>query len=399
VNLLLVTAILFTAAGQPARKSPPVPAPELALRDNRLGLRVFSSLTSALPGENVFISPLSIALALQMTMHGAAGPTYDAMAGALGVANLERVDVAAGNLALRDELVSADKKVRLEIANSLWLRKSAKLNQTYVDDCGKYYQAAVTALDFAGPDAVSTINQWVGKHTGGKIEQVVSQLLPDEILVLVNAIYFKGSWAEAFDPALTAPRDFYLASGSAASRQMMRRDAEFTYKSDELIQAVALPYGGGRMSMYVFLPRERDGFAKLMERVEPENPGALFDGFVPKKGEVVLPRFKLEFEQSLKKTLTMLGMGPAFEPGADFSGMVSPPTTVAISDVLHKTFVEVNEEGTEAAAVTAVKMYATAMPRKDERFSMVCDHPFLCAVRDDMTGSILFLGAVFDPKQ
>jgi serpin B len=394
-----MTAIIGSVAGQPAPASAPVPTAELVRADNQFGLRVFNSLTSARPQENVFISPLSIALALQMTMHGAAGPAFDAMAGALGVASFGRGDVAAGNLALRDELVSADKKVRLEIANSLWLRKGTKLNQRFVDDCGEYYQASVTALNFAGSDAVTTINNWVSKHTGGKIEQVVSELMPEEILVLINAIYFKGSWAEAFDPKLTAPRDFYLASGDAAQRQMMRRDAEFRYKSDDVMQAVALPYGAGRTSMYLFLPREKNGFDRLMEQVEPENLSALFDGFVLKKGEVVLPRFKLEFEQSLTKTLRLLGMGPAFAPEADFSGMVAPPTTAAISDVLHKTFVEVNEEGTEAAAVTAVTMVATAMPRQDERFSLVCDHPFLCAIRDDVTGSVLFLGAIFDPKQ
>jgi serpin B len=180
---------------------------------------------------------------------------------------------------------------------------------------------------------------------------------------------------------------------------MMNREDRFRYKEDDAMQVVALPYGDGRLCMYVFLPRAKGGLGELIGATKPDNFSELFDGFSEKKGEVVLPRFKIEFEQNLVKTLQALGMGLAFTPGADFSRMVVPPATAAISDVLHKTFVEVNEEGTEAAAVTGVKMMATAMPRPEDKFSFVCDHPFLCAIRDDVTGSVLFLGAIFDPKQ
>jgi serpin B len=152
--------------------------------------------------------------------------------------------------------------------------------------------------------------------------------------------------------------------------------------------------------MYIFLPRDKDGLGKLIDATKPDNFAELFAGFGDGKGTVVLPRFKIEFEQSLNAALKQLGMKQAFGPGADFTRMVMPPyTSMGISEVLHKTFVEVNEEGTEAAAVTAVTVMATAMPRPEERFSFVCDHPFLCAIRDDVTGSVLFLGAIFDPKQ
>jgi serine protease inhibitor len=397
MNLLLAAVIVCSAASgaQPAA----INTAELVRADNNFGLDIFSYLTVARPDENVFISPLSIALALQMTAHGAAGATWDAMAGALGVAGIGRDEVPTGNLALRQQLLAADKKVRLDIANSLWLRKGIKLQKQFTADCGKYYDASVTTLDFGRPDAVTTINDWVAKNTGGRIKQVVSQLTPEEILVLVNAIYFKGSWTKAFDPELTTPRDFHLASGNAAQRQMMRRDGEFRYKSDDAVQAVALPYGDGRLNMYLFLPQQEGGIGRLVGDLKPGNFADLFQGFGQRKGEVVLPRFKIEFEASLNKVLKLLGMGQAFSGGADFSKMIAPPTTAAISDVIHKTFVEVNEEGTEAAAVTAVKVMATAMPRHDDRFSFVCDRPFLCAIRDDVTGSVLFLGAIFDPKQ
>jgi serpin B len=395
MNLLLAVVLIGSAASgaQPAT----VRTAELVEADNKFGLALFGQLTTARPQENVFISPLSIAIALQMTAHGSAGATWNAMAGAMSLSGLSRTEIPTGNQQLREELVKADKAVRLDIANSLWLRQGVKLQRPFVTDCDKYYTAAVTTLDFGRPDAVTTINDWVSKNTNGRIEKIVSELTPEEFLVLVNAIYFKGSWTKAFDPKLTAAREFYLTSGGA-QRQMMNREDRFRYKEDDAMQAVVLPYGDERLNMYVFLPREKDGLAKLVSSL-PSPPSSLFSGFAEKKGTVVLPRFRIEYEQSLNEVLTRLGMGIVFTPGADFSKMVAPPVTAAISDVLHKTFVEVNEEGTEAAAVTGVKMMMTAMPRPEDKFSFVCDHPFLCAIRDDVTGSVLFLGAIYDPKQ
>jgi serine protease inhibitor len=397
---LLLAATLFCSAASGAQPSAGSNA-MLVEADNKFGLEVFDRLLAAKPQENVFISPLSIALALQMTAHGAAGATWDAMATAMNLSGLAKDDVLAGNQKLRDDLVSADKKVRLDIANSLWLREGVKLRKSFAADCDKYYAAAVTTLDFARPDAITTINDWVAKNTNGRIKQIVSELKPDEFLVLINAIYFKGAWAEEFDPKLTAPRDFRLVTGST-QRQMMNREDRFRYREDGAMQAVALPYGDGRLSMYIFLPREQDRLSKLVDATKPENFAALFSGFAEKKGAVVLPRFKVEYEHSLNSVLAALGMNGAFcRCCADFSAMVilAPSQRVAISDVLHKTFVEVNEEGTEAAAVTGVKMTMTAMPRPEDKFSFVCDHPFLCAIRDDVTGSVLFLGAIYDPKQ
>ena len=394
MNLLLTAMLLCSAASgaQPAA----IRTSELAEADNKFGLAVFDQITGARPQENVFISPLSIAIALQMTAHGSAGTTWNAMAGTMNLSGLSRTQVPAGNQQLREELVNADKNVRLDIANSLWLRQGVKLQKQFAADCDQCYHAPVTTLDFVRPDAVTTINNWVSKNTNGRIEKIVSELRSDEFLVLVNAIYFKGTWTKAFDPKLTAPREFHLVSGSA-QRRMMNREDRFRYKEDDGMQAVVLPYGDGRLNLYVFLPRDKGGLAKFLTTFDLQP--STFTGFTEKKGTVVLPRFKIEFEQSLNAALKQLGMGAAFAPGADFSKMIVPPFTAAISEVLHKTFVEVNEEGTEAAAVTGVKMMMTAMPRPEDKFSFVCDHPFLCAIRDDVTGSVLFLGAIYDPKQ
>jgi serine protease inhibitor len=397
MHVLLALALVCSAA--PGAQPPVVNVTELVQADNKLGLDIFSYLSVDRPQENVFISPLSIALALQMTAHGAANATWDAMAGAMHAGHLDRASILSGNAMLRDQLLKADPKVRLDIANSLWLRKGVKLQKRFSDDCAKFYGAGVTVLDFARPDAVTTINNWVAKNTGDRIKQVISTLTPDEILVLINAIYFKGKWTKEFDPKETGTRSFHFAIGTTGDRKMMTREGRYRYRENGEVQAVALPYGNGRLNMYVFLPREKDGLGGLVGGLRPEALEVLFDGFDERKGEVVLPRFKIEFENSLTKVLRLLGMGPAFSPEADFSGMVVPPNTAAISEVIHKTFIEVNEEGTEAAAVTAVTMVATAMPNREENFSFVCDHPFLVAIRDDTTGSVLFLGAIYDPKQ
>jgi serine protease inhibitor len=397
MHALLALALVCSAAS--GAQPPAVNTNELVRADNRLGLDIFSYLSVERPQENVFISPLSIALALQMTAHGAANLTWDAMAGAMYAGHLDRSGILAGNADLRNQLLKADPKVRLDIANSLWLRKGVKLQKRFSDDCAKYYGAGVTVLDFARADAVTTINNWVAKNTGDRIKQVISQLTPDEIIVLINAIYFKGKWTKEFDPRETGTRSFYFADGKTTDRKMMNREGRYRYREDGEMQAVALPYGDGRLNMYIFLPREKEGLGGLVAGLGPEVMDRLFDAFSERKGEIVLPRFKIEFENSLTKVLKLLGMGPAFSPGADFSGMVVPPSTAAISEVIHKTFIEVNEEGTEAAAVTAVRMVATAMPNRDENFSLVCDHPFLVAIRDDVTGSVLFLGAIYDPKQ
>jgi serine protease inhibitor len=394
MNLLLV-AMLFSSAASGAQPAA-IRTSELTEADNKFGLAVFDQITAARPRENVFISPLSIAIALQMTAHGSAGATWNAMAGTMNLSGLSRSQVPAGNQQLREELVNADKNVRLDIANSLWLRQGVKLQKQFAADCDQYYQAPVTTLDFGRPDAVNTINDWVSKNTNGRIRQIVSDLRSDEFLVLVNAIYFKGTWTKAFDPKLTAPREFHLASGST-QRRMMNREDRFQYKEDDAMQAVALPYGDGRLNLYVFLPRDKSGLSKLVKATTPDNFAELFSGFAEKKGTVVLPRFKIEFEQSLNAALKQLGMGVAFTPAADFSKVVAPPYTAAISEVLHKTFVEVNEEGTEAAAVTTVTMHAWAVFRPEAPFEMIVDRPFFFVIADDSTKSVLFMGVIYNP--
>jgi serine protease inhibitor len=401
VHALFAAALVCSAASgvQPVAVS----TADLVRADNNFGFKLFRNIAASEPQQNVFLSPLSIAIALQMTAQGSAGATWNAMAGAMGLSGLSQPEVAAGNQRLREALLNADKNVRLDIANSLWLRSGIKVQGQFEGDCDKYYAAPVTTLDFSRPGAATTINDWVSKNTGGRIKRIATRLDPAEFLILANAFYLKGSWTKAFNPKHTASRQFHTRLWGW-QRPMMSRKGTFRYREDDAMQAVVLSYGEGRLSMYVFLPREshedllKEELDGLIAATKPEDFAGFFVGFEERRGTVVLPRFKIEFEQDLNEALIRLGMGQAFKPGADFSGIVSPPDTAFVSRALHKACIEVNEEGTEAAAAAAVIKDGGVLAPEEE-FSFVCDHPFLCAIRDDVTGSVLFIGAVYDPKQ
>ena len=219
-------------------------------------------------------------------------------------------------------------------------------------------------------------------------------------MFLINAVYFKGRWTAEFDKKLTQDQDFHLADGSVKSHPMMRREDKYRYLKTDDLQAIRLPYGEDRFALYVFLPRSEQSLAEFVGQLTPETLDDRLMQMHRRKGEIVLPKFKHEYEQNLNTVLGALGMDIAFDPGrADFYRMLDSPIDMAfyISEVLHKTFVEVNEEGTEAAAVTSVRMTLTAMAPEDD-FQMTVDRPFFYMIRDDETGAVLFMGVVTDPE-
>lgn len=400
--MTLALASLLVACGAATRQpaaTEPVPTQDLADANNRFGFRLFANLTARAPGEQVFISPVSVALALQMTRNGAAGATRAVMDRALELASLSPDAVNAAARALQDALVGADPKTKLQIANSLWAHKSFKFRKQFADTSQRCFGATTRALDFANPQALATINGWVRQNTNGLIREIVSQLNPEDVMLLINAIYFKGTWQRKFDRELTRDQHFRLEDGSSALIKMMHQDGDFEYLEETDFQAVRLPYGNGRLAMYVFLPAVELGLDPFLARLTEEQWRRWLGAFGRRDGDLALPRFKLEYAQSLADALKAMGMEPAFSPGlADFSALGGNPGDIYIGDVLHKTYVEVNEEGTEAAAVTAVKMLVTAMPQPQDRFTMVVDRPFFCAIHDSETGAIPFMGAIRDPR-
>ena len=369
------------------------------------GFELLHKLFQSGGDESIFISPLSISLALAMTYNGAAGDTQAAMAEALDLAGRSLEEVNTGYSQLLENLLSSDPEVELNIANSLWAREGREFYEDFLQRVRDSYQAECETLDFVGDPqgSVDTINGWVDTNTKGKIPKIVDFLSPDTAMVLLNAIYFKGAWDGKFDPADTENKPFYLLDGSEKLVPMMSRSGAYPVVSGDGFRATRLPYGENRVCMYIFLPNSDSSIHEFMEKLD----SALWERYVGElvamtelpqfslgEVEMQLPRFKLEYDVELRDALSAMGMGVAFSPGAaDFSKMGPPP--LWIDRVIHKSFVEVNEEGTEAAAATAVIMLDAAV--EEDPFRFVVDRPFFFAIRDDDTGAVLFMGVVTEP--
>ncbi|MEQ9372369.1 MAG: serpin family protein [Coleofasciculus chthonoplastes F3-SA18-01] len=364
--------------------------------NTKFGFKLFSEILQENSNKNVFISPTSVAIALAMTYNGASGETQAAMANALELQGMSLSEVNQANEALKTTLENADSDIQLSIANSLWAKQDISFKPDFLRRNQEFYDTQVTNLDFANPEAKRVINNWVKENTNGKIPQIISEIQPNDILFLINAIYFKGNWMEQFDKDKTVERPFYLVDGTQKEHPMMSQSGEYQYYEDDTVQAISLPYGKGRLSFYVFLPRETVSLDTFEQQLTPENWQQWMNRFGKRDGSIVLPRFKLEYEIQLNKALKALGMDVAFDDRADFSNMTE--ADVLINQVKHKTFVEVNEEGTEAAAATSVGMVLTSAAIPQTPFEMVVDRPFFCAIRDNQTGTILFMGSIREPK-
>jgi serpin B len=291
-------------------------------------------------------------------------------------------------------------KVKLSIANSLWPQKGYAFLPDYLDLCKKNYGTTITPLDYAKATepARKTINTWVEDKTNKKITNLIGPGVLNEStrLVLVNAIYFKGDWSSQFKAEATQKQPFHLSAGKTVESPLMHQEREFGYRENDELQVLELPYAGNDLSMIVLLPRKANGLADLEAKLTVQNLAAWTGKLHRQKVEVFLPKFKMTSQFSLNDKLTVLGMTDAFTDKADFSGM-NGNNNLYISAVIHKAFVEVNEQGTEAAAATAVVMATKSMPQPAPVFR--ADHPFLFLIRDNASGSILFLGRIVDPTK
>jgi len=348
---------------------------------------------------NLFFSPYSISTALAMTFAGARGDTAQQMADVLHFTlPQDRLNPAFAELEAELEAIQKKGKVQLSVANSLWPQKGYPFLPEYIGLLKRYYGTTVTPLDYAGDTeaARKTINDWVEQKTNRKITDLIKPGMLGALtrLVLANAVYFKGNWASQFDPKQTQDGQFLVATNTHVKCKMMHREATYPFAEIPDLKVLELPYAGDDLSMIVLLPQKMDGIGAL----ESEFTAAKLAGWMKplrrQEVEVALPKFKLTCAFSLKRTLTAMGMTDAFIEKADFSGMDGRKNWLYLSAVLHKAFVDVNEEGTEAAAATAefVEVGAELVPP-----TFVADHPFVFLIRDKRTGSILFLGRVTDP--
>lgn len=352
---------------------------------------------------NLFFSPYSISVALAMTYAGARENTAQQMSQTLRFSlDPQRLHPAFEKLEERLEALQEEGNVQLEIANSLWPHKSYPILEEYIGLVKKYYGVKITPLDYAADTEAARriINEWVEEKTKDKIKDMIGPGVLDALtrLVLVNAIYFKGNWADQFEEELTKDAPFHPLSGESIEVPMMKQQETFGYAEHEDLQILQMPYAGDEMSMLVLLPKNMDGLANLQSVLSKENLEKWIKSIRKKEVLVFLPKFKVTSQFRLDEALASMGMTDAFSPEkADLSGIDGEPHRLYIGAVIHKAFVDVNEEGTEAAASTAVGFALASMPEPVPTFR--ADHPFIFMIRDNNTGSILFMGRIVDPAK
>ena len=360
---------------------------KISAATNVLGFNLLREARKAEGEVNLFISPLSVSLALGMTLNGAAGTTLDSMRIALGVAGAPIEEINAGYRNLIDLLHSLDATSQFEIANSIWANAGTAFLPAFLATGRTSFDAEVRSLDFAAPATLGTINDWVKTKTHGKIEKILDEISAEEVMFLINAIYFKGSWRSAFDPELTLDAPFHAADGTTQSVRTMSLDPEIhPYSSNRDLELVELPYGNGTFVMDIVLPRPDRTLADVTAGLDASRWAELVSGLHDRDFGLRMPKFRMEYKRSLKEDLSTLGMRVAFDSHrANFANLIEDQAW--ITKVQHKTYVDVNEEGTEAAAVTSVGIGETSAPA-----TLSIDRPFLFLIRERLTGTILFVG-------
>ena len=369
-------------------------------KTNDFGFNLYKNM--AQENENIMISPVGVSLAMEMAYNGATGATREAMARALNIQGIDLERLNKNNQALIYLMTTADPKVTLNIANSIWMVEDFKFSEAFVETVQNDYLAEAKKLNFADSKSADVINKWVKEQTRGTIDQIVtSPIDPETIMFLINAVYFKGEWTSPFEQELTADQSFNRTDGQTVMVPTMFQSGSFDYLKTASFEALRLPYGEDeQIAMVLFLPNQDSSLGEFQQQLSQDSWSNWMNLFEKKEGSVMLPKFSMAYENSLNQPLTDLGMGIAFAPGqADFSGMAAAGTAgdIYISEVKHKTFIQVDEAGTEAAAVTSVEVGTTSMPAYD--FELNFDRPFFYVIQDSETGAIAFMGSVLDPSK
>jgi len=366
---------------------------EKVARDNAFTFDLLRAVRKHSTDANVFISPLSVSMALNMTLNGAAGTTADEMRTALRESGYSTADINAYSRELREALLRADPKTTIGIANAIWYRQGATVKAPFIEANRTYYDAEVQALDFSSPTATATINGWCAQKTHNKIKEIVKQVDPTTFMYLINAVYFKGAWTTRFEKKNTRSGDFRRADGSTQTVQMMNLMDTFRCASGDVCDYLEMDYGNHAFSMVIMLPKDGKTTQDVIATMDGKKWADAIQSLTLKEIRVLLPRFKAEYEYPMHEhILPDMGMKLPFNPElADLSGIadIGAFGRLFISSVIHKTFVQVDEEGTEAAAVTSIDIVGS-----NESSFFIVDHPFLFAIREKSTGVILFIGEI-----
>lgn len=362
--------------------------------DNSFGLKLFKKVVfEEDTDKNIFISPLSVSMALGMTYNGANGSTEEAMRTTLELSYLTLEEINESYKSLIEYLVGLDPEVEFNIANSIWYRQEWTFEEDFLDRCETYFNALVRGLDFSDPNSRDIINNWVNENTNGKIEEIVEYIHPLTAMFLINAIYFKGTWTHEFDENLTHEDTFHLLDDSQVLCEMMQIEGNFQYFENSDFQVIDLPYSYECFSMTIFLPNPDKNIDSLISELNQENWNQWINSFSTHSVNLKFPKFTTEYEIKLNDVLSSLGMGIAFKQyQADFTKIYRGLENLYISEVKHKTFVKVDEEGTEAAAATSVEMGITSVGP-----FMRVNRPFIFAIRENHSGTILFIGKIVNP--
>lgn len=363
---------------------------DLTASNGLFAIDLFKQIQEEEPDSNIFISPFSISTALTMTANGAVGMTLEDMRSALRITGLNMPSVNDAYQQLLKVLPSLDPKTKLKLANSIWTQKGTPVLPSFLSVNQDYYHSEVIPIDSKDPTAVKQVNNWIENNTEGLIKETLNELPPDLALLLINAIYFKGTWRTEFDAKNTSKAPFYAPGDTQVVDMMHIPNGDFAYFETDLFQAIDLPYGDSIFSMSIFLPKQGHDVGEIVAGLTPDSWNSWLSDFQTKTLSLFLPKFKLEYEKKLKRTLSTLGMERAFTSQADFSNMVSGGG-VTIDEVFHKAFVEVDEQGTKAAAVTVVEIVLTSAGLQPE---VNVNRPFFFVIRDNKTNSILFMGKV-----
>ncbi len=366
---------------------------ELAQADNEFSFNLLQKMAEDETG-NLFISPLSVSMAFGMVYNGASGETRDEIAELLGLADHSPQEINDYYHKMIKTLPKLDNKVKFEIANSIWIREGFPVEQKFLDMNQDYFHAEVDNLDFSDSKAIDKINNWVADATNDKIKRIVDEIPSDVIMYLINALYFKGDWSSKFKKSNTYEDDFHCQDGSVNKVDMMSQTDKFNYWENDKIQVIDLPYGDEKFSMTVLLPKKSENIDNYLQQLSADDWASMLSNMRKREVQLYLPKFELEYKKELTKVLKALGLNAPFDAAvADFTAM-SPEygRQLVIDQVLHKTYLKVNEEGSEAAAVTSVSMRVTSvMP---ENIVMKVNRPFLLAIRERENGTILFTGRI-----
>jgi len=392
----IATSCVLVKAGARIPAPDPAVTGRVSAATDDFGFRLLNALAKD-PRQNTIISPLGVATAFAMAYNGAAGATKAEMSRTLALGSLSDEEINRANYYLMHTLAGADPAVQTEIANALWVQKDFPINPNFRTVCESFYDARAASLDFIGDPmgAAAEINSWVDKSTRHRIPVLVARITPDTRLMLTDAVYFKGTWTSKFKEEQTRPRPFHLMGGDSHQTPMMEQTGDFSYFDNQNFQAIRLPYGNKRYAMYVFLARKAAGLPEFLHTLD-ETPWTQWTSqFAQKSGEIVLPKFETTYSRKLNDTLVEMGMRLAFDRrAADFSRI---DRGLYINDVEHKTWIKVDEKGTEAAAATSIGFGSAAMVGGSMRFVMIVDHPFFFAITEEQTGAVLFAGVVVDP--